>query len=104
MEIITVRNVMAAAQLVRKMSKQMAPLAEEILGCHTFVANLMIGGRNGYSGGMVISSLNVPPSYALPGGPIIKPIRWSSRPSTDSRLTMPFSESLARATSANLKA
>ena len=44
-------------------------------GCHTLVSNFIIGGRKGYSPGILISILYVPPSYGVPGGPLNEPLR-----------------------------
>lgn len=61
----TVRKVMAAAQLSFRMSKQMAPVTDEMLGCQIFVRNLTFGGLKGYVSGTWISSKNVPSSYGV---------------------------------------
>lgn len=45
------------------------------LGCHTLVSNFIIGGRNGYSPGILTSMVYVPPSYGVPGGPLKEPLR-----------------------------
>uniref|UniRef100_A0A2M4D8K7 Putative secreted protein n=1 Tax=Anopheles darlingi TaxID=43151 RepID=A0A2M4D8K7_ANODA len=58
----TVRSVMAAAQLSFRMSKQMAPVTEEMLGCQILVMNFTLGGLKGYVSGTFISSTNLPPS------------------------------------------
>lgn len=55
------------------MSKHMAPVADEMFGCHIFVINLTLGGLNGYVSGTLISTWNVPPSYGVSGGPAIVP-------------------------------
>lgn len=46
------------------------------LGCHTLVSNFIMGGRNGYSPGILTSMVYVPPSYGVPGGPLKEPLRW----------------------------
>uniref|UniRef100_A0A336LS43 type I protein arginine methyltransferase n=1 Tax=Culicoides sonorensis TaxID=179676 RepID=A0A336LS43_CULSO len=69
----TVRRVIAAAQLSFRISRQMAPVTDEILGCQSFVMNFTLGGLNGYVSGTLISNLNVPPSYGVSGGPAISP-------------------------------
>lgn len=35
----------------------------------------MVGGRKGYSPGILTSMLYVPPSYGVPGGPLKEPFR-----------------------------
>lgn len=83
------------------MSKQMAPVTEDIFGCHIRVINrtwqkanrecekmsiknnfflpmhspiqFTFGGLNGYVSGTLISSKNLPPSYGVSGGPAISP-------------------------------
>ena len=35
------------------------------------------GALNGYSGGILIVKLKVPPSYGLPGGPAIDPFQFT---------------------------
>uniref|UniRef100_A0A1B0A8B4 Uncharacterized protein n=1 Tax=Glossina pallidipes TaxID=7398 RepID=A0A1B0A8B4_GLOPL len=47
----TVRKVMAAAQLSFKISKQMAPVADDIFGCQTLVMKRTLGGAKGYLSG-----------------------------------------------------
>lgn len=74
-----------------KMSKQIAPVTDEIFGCHILVMNrtynfflniymilickglLTLGGLKGYVSGTLISKKNVPPSYGVSGGPAISP-------------------------------
>uniref|UniRef100_A0A1A9X066 Uncharacterized protein n=1 Tax=Glossina brevipalpis TaxID=37001 RepID=A0A1A9X066_9MUSC len=67
----TVRKLIEAAQLSFKMSKQMAPVADDIFGCQILVTNRIFGGLKGYVSGTLISSINVPPSYGVSGGPTI---------------------------------
>jgi len=52
MESKTVRRVMAAAHLDAKISRQIAPVTDDIFGCHRFVVNRTFGGLNGYVGGI----------------------------------------------------
>ncbi len=54
----------------------MAPVCEEIFGCHILVSNFIFGGLYGYSGGSTISIWNTPPSYGVPSGPSIDPFQW----------------------------
>lgn len=44
-------------------------------GCQTLVSNFIIGGRKGYSPGILTSIVYVPPSYGVPGGPLKEPLR-----------------------------
>lgn len=44
------------------------PVCELMLGCQIRVTNLTLGGVKGYDCGMLISSLNVPPSKGESGG------------------------------------
>ena len=55
----TVRRVMAAAHLDAKISRQIAPVTDDIFGCHRLVVNRTFGGLNGYVGGIskIITSL-----------------------------------------------
>uniref|UniRef100_A0A1A9V7I4 Uncharacterized protein n=1 Tax=Glossina austeni TaxID=7395 RepID=A0A1A9V7I4_GLOAU len=55
------------------MSKQIAPVTDDMLGCHILVAKRIFGGLKGYVSGTLISSINVPPSYGVSGGPTISP-------------------------------
>ena len=48
----TVLSVMAAAHWSFRMSRQMAPVTEETLGCHILVRNRTLGGLNGYVSGI----------------------------------------------------
>ena len=50
---------MAAAHLDAKISRQIAPVTDDIFGCHRFVVNRTFGGLNGYVGGIseIITSL-----------------------------------------------
>ena len=48
-----------------RMSRQIAPVWELIFGCHIFVSNFILGGLNGYSPGIVMSTMKVPPSYGV---------------------------------------
>jgi len=50
-----VRMVRAGDHSSLRMSRQIAPVCEEILGCQIFVSNFILGGLYGYSGGRVIS-------------------------------------------------
>ena len=43
---------MAAAHLDAKISRQIAPVTDDIFGCHRFVVNRTFGGLNGYVGGI----------------------------------------------------
>lgn len=43
-------------------SRQIAPVCEEIFGCHILVSNFIFGGLYGYSGGSTISTWKTPPS------------------------------------------
>lgn len=56
------------------MSKQIAPVTDDIFGCHILVINRTFGGLNGYVSGTLISNKNLPPSYAVSGGPAISPL------------------------------
>jgi hypothetical protein len=53
------------------MSKHIAPVWEEIFGCHILVSNFILGGLYGYSGGSVISIWKKPPLYGVSAGPSI---------------------------------
>ena len=48
-----------------RMSRQMAPVYELIFGCQILVSNFIFGGLNGYSDGIMMSTMNVPPSYGV---------------------------------------
>ena len=48
----TVLRVMAAAHWSFRMSRQMAPVTEETLGCQILVRNRTLGGLNGYVSGI----------------------------------------------------
>lgn len=81
----TVRRVIAAAHWSFRISKQIAPVTELILGCHILVINRTLGGLNGYVSGILISSWYLPPSYGVSGGPAISPlnsVKFSSTRST----------------------
>lgn len=43
-----------------KISKQIAPVYDEILGCHILVSNYILGGLYGYSFGILISIWYLP--------------------------------------------
>ena len=53
----------------------MAPVCELTFGCQIFVINCILGGTNGYSPPMNISTSNTPFSYGVPDGPLIVPIK-----------------------------
>merc|ERR1719330_730068 len=57
------------------MSKHIAPVWEETLGCHTFVMNFIFGGSKGYSLGILMSTAKVPPSYTESFGPFMYPVQ-----------------------------
>jgi hypothetical protein len=44
-----------------RISKQIAPVSDEIFGCQIFVSNLSLGGANGYWDPKIISITNQPP-------------------------------------------
>jgi len=44
-----------------RISRQMAPVCEDMLGCHILVSNFIFGGLYGYSGGRLISTWKTPP-------------------------------------------
>jgi len=48
-EISAVLIVNAGVHSFFRMSRQIAPVCELILGCHIFVSNFILGGLNGYS-------------------------------------------------------
>lgn len=52
-----------------RMSRHMAPVWDEILGCHILVSNFIFGGLYGYSGGNRISIWKTPPLYDVSSGP-----------------------------------
>lgn len=58
-----------------------------MFGCHTFVSNLTAGGRKGYSSGIFMSKVNVPPSYGVRPGPAIVALKCMM-PSPSSRQLM----------------
>ena len=58
-----------------RMSKQMAPVCEEIFGCHILVSNCIFGGTYGYLSGILMSIWKVPPSYTLSSGPLMVPFQ-----------------------------
>lgn len=70
----TVRRVIAAAHWSLRISRQIAPVTEDIFGCHILVINLTFGGLNGYVSGTLISRTKLPPSYGVSGGPAISPL------------------------------
>ena len=51
-----------------------------MLGCQTLVSKRIRGGRNGYSVGILTSTMKLPPSYGVPGGPVIQALRWVKSP------------------------
>ena len=53
----TVRRVIAAAQRELNISKQMAPVWDDIFGCHKYVVKRTFGGLNGYVGGISMNFL-----------------------------------------------
>ena len=57
------------------LTRQIAPVWEDILGCQILVLNFILGGSKGYCLGIRISISNIPPSYGVPCGPFIFPIR-----------------------------
>ena len=58
-------------------SSTQAKLKKYVLtGCQILVMNFILGGSNGYPLGMTISISNRPPSYDVPRGPLIFPIRY----------------------------
>ena len=72
-EIKAVLIVRAGVHSFFKMSKQIAPVYELIFGCHIFVSNFIykilgyyknftLGGLKGYSTGISMSILKIPPS------------------------------------------
>ena len=58
----TVRSVIAAAHWSFRMSRQMAPVTDEMFGCQMRVRKRTLGGLNGYVSGILISSTKRPPS------------------------------------------
>lgn len=42
----------------------------EMFGCQIFVSNFIFGGWKGYSFGIVMLTMKVPPSYGVSGGPL----------------------------------
>lgn len=52
-----------------KMSRQMAPVWLEMLGCQTLVMNFILGGVYGYCASSSMSTRNVPPEYGVASGP-----------------------------------
>lgn len=52
-----------------RISRHIAPVCDEILGCQILVSNFILGGLYGYYGGKVISTWKTPPSYGVPCGP-----------------------------------
>ena len=89
----TVRRVIAAAHWSFRISKQIAPVTELILGCHILVINRTLGGLNGYVSGILISSWYLPPSYGVSGGPAISPLISVKFSSTRSTLKFDFCSS-----------
>lgn len=45
-----------------KISRHIAPVTDETLGCQIFVTNLTFGGLKGYVSGILISNWNLAPS------------------------------------------
>ena len=71
---------MTRAHSFLRMSRQIAPVCDEMLGCHTLVSNFIynlvksellfvrlvtFGGLKGYSCGISMSTMKVPPSYGV---------------------------------------
>ena len=50
--IVPVRMVRAGLHSFLRMSRQIAPVTELMLGCHIFVSNFILGGTNGYRSGI----------------------------------------------------
>lgn len=70
----------------------MAPVWDEILGCHILVSNFILGGLYGYYGGNWISIWYTPPWYTVSSGPLIYPFQCRKSPSRMLTLIFDFSD------------
>lgn len=74
-------HVASKSILKSRRTKQIAPVCDDIFGCHILVINIIFGGSNGYCFGMTMSISNTPPSYTVSNGPLIVPRKCRKSPS-----------------------
>lgn len=57
-----IAHVVGGNTTLTALTKQIAPVLDEILGCQILVTNFIFGGSKGYELGMMMSILKTPPS------------------------------------------